>query len=155
MRGSAEVERRVQKTEALFALIEEQSLPAELTSHYARYLCVLVAGFAEQSVKELVSEHARTKSSPRIHRYVQGQLKLVWGLDDTKLQRLVEALDPTWWELLSEGQQEELAALESVAAIRNVIAHGGDAGITLVTIRRYFDDLKKLFRALAEILGDE
>jgi hypothetical protein len=155
VRGRAEVERRVQKTEALFSMVEAQELPAELTSHYARYLCILVAGFAEQSVKELVSEHARTKSSPRIHRYVQGQLKLVWGLDDTKLQRLVEALDPGWWKSLSDGQQEELAALESVAAIRNVIAHGGDAGITLATIRRYFDDLKKLMRALADVLGEE
>lgn len=154
MRGLAEVDRRHKKLKAVFDGLSGLDLPAEVLSHYSKYLCVLVAGFAEQSVKELISEYARLQSSGRVHRYVAGQLKLVWGLDVVKLQKLVETLDPEWWLELSTQRPEELASLASVSGIRNLIAHGQDSGITLGTISTYFDDVNNLLRHLSRLLGD-
>ncbi|WP_411721095.1 HEPN domain-containing protein [Mycetocola sp.] len=150
----AEVDRRYKRLKAVFAGIDGQGLTSELLAHYAKYLCVLVAGFAEQSVKELVSEYARVQSSERVHRYVAGQLKLVWGLDTVKLQRIVEAMDPTWWAELKAARPEELESLASVASVRNLIAHGQDTGITIGTITNYFEDVNKLVRHLSTLLGD-
>jgi hypothetical protein len=154
VRGLAEVDRRHKKLLAVFASIDGQDLPPEVLSHYARYLCVLVAGFAEQSTKELLSEFARNQSSARVHRYVANQLKLIWGLDVVKLQRLVEAIDPAWWEDLKDNHPEELDALASVAGLRNQIAHGGDAGVTISTMRTYADHINRLMRSLSRTLGD-
>ncbi|PRY68378.1 hypothetical protein B0I08_10480 [Glaciihabitans tibetensis] len=154
MRGLAEVDRRHKRLAAAFRSLDGLDLPSEVLAHYAKYLCVLVAGFAEQSVKELISEYARLQSSERVHRYVSAQLKQIWGLDATKLQRIVEALDAAWWAELSTERPEELASLASVASVRNLIAHGQDSGITLGTISSYFTDVNALVRHLSRLLGD-
>jgi hypothetical protein len=154
MRGLAEVDRRHKRLSAVFSGIDGVDLPPEVLAHYAKYLCVLVAGYAEQSVKELVSEFARQQASHRVHRYVASQLKLVWGLDAVKFQRIVETLDPMWWDEISVQRPEELASLASVASIRNSIAHGQDSGITIGTISTYFADVNKLVRHLSRLLGD-
>jgi hypothetical protein len=150
----AEVDRRHRKLLAVFAGIDGQDLPAEVLAHYARYLCVLVAGFAEQSAKELFSEFARVQSTERVHRYVAGQLKLVWGLDAVKLQRLVETVEPVWWDDLALNYQDGLDALASVAALRNQLAHGQDAGVTIPTMRTYLAQVNRLMRRISTLLGD-
>lgn len=154
MRGLAEVDRRYKRMMAVFDGVSGQELPSELLSHYARYLSVLVAGFAEQSVKELASEFARQQASLRVHRYVAQQLRMVWGLDVPKLQRLIEAMDPAWWDGITHDYPDELDALASVAGLRNLIAHGQDAGVTIGTARSYAESINRLMRHLSRLMGD-
>jgi hypothetical protein len=154
MRGLAEVDRRYRKLSAEFSLIDEQELSMRLESQYARYLCVQVSGFAEQSVKALVSEYARIQSSGHIHRYVEGQLNLVWGMNVDKFQKIVQALNPTWWEAISNDHNQELDSLASVVSTRNQIAHGGDPGITFATISNYFQDVNNLMHYFSSLLGN-
>lgn len=150
--GRDEVLRRKKRLESAFELIASSESAPELMSHFARYLSVLVAGHIEQSVKELVTEYARVRSEAKVQRYVGSQLKRLQNIDQEKLRKLVESFDPEWWQKIAGDRPDELAALDSVTAVRNSVSHGGDSGITLITVRQYFDltttllnDLIKLF----------
>ena len=149
--GRAEVARRRQKLRALFAAIDGAGLSAELTSHYARYLCVLVSGYAEQSVKELVRQHARQQSSPRIQRYVSRQVDWVSNVDSERLKQLIEGFDVRWWSDLAAKRPDEIEAFDSVATVRNGVSHGSDAGITMATIKQYFDQISEVLDELCDL----
>src|SRR5688500_2649696 len=108
--GRNEVVRRKKRLIAAFSAIDGAGLDSELTSHYSRYMCVLVSGYAEQSIKELVTHYCRSKSEPRIQRYVGGQLKRLRNIDQEKLKQLVQSFDPQWWEELAGKYPDELPA---------------------------------------------
>jgi hypothetical protein len=69
-----------------------------------------------------------------------------------KLKQLIESFDPEWWGQMVQNRVDELAAFDSVTAVRNSIAHGEDTGITLLRVAEYFrqvsvvlDDLSNRF----------
>lgn len=150
--GRDEVARRKIKLEAVFAQMVGAELTPELISHYSRYLCVLVSGHAEQSVKELVTQYVRLRSEQRVQRYVGKQLDRLRNINVEKLRQLIESFDNQWWRDLEQKFPDELEAFDSVATIRNSIAHGGDTGITPVTVRQYFDQVSTVLDALCALL---
>ena len=149
--GRNEVMRLRSRLKTVATAIDGAGLNSELTSHYARYLCVLISGYAEQSVKELVMQYCRVRSETRIQRHVGIQLKRLRNVDQEKLRQLVESFDVTWWETLVLQYQDQLSAFDSVAALRNNISHGGDAGVTMVTIRQYLKDVETVLDALSDL----
>lgn len=149
--GRDEVARRKQKLEGVFGQVAGAPLTPELVAHFSRYLCVLVSGFAEQSVKELVTQYARLRSEERIQRHTAIQLKRLRNIDLEKLRHLVESFDPAWWNQLLLDCPDELAAFDSVATIRNNVSHGGDSGVTLLTVRQYFDQVSAVLDDLCDL----
>lgn len=147
-RGRAEVARRRQRLSALFAAIDGVGLGPELTAHYSRYLCVLVSGYAEQSVKELVVQYCRTQSSEPIQRYVGTQLRRLRNIDLEKLRQLVESFRVEWWAELEMKRSDELSAFGSIATVRNAISHGGETGITMGVVKQYFDQISTVLEDL-------
>lgn len=109
-RGRAEVARRKQRLSATFTAIDGAGLSPELISHFSRYLCVLVSGYAEQSVKELVTEYCRTKSSEPIQRYVGKQPGRLRNIDFEKIKQPVESFRPEWWADLESRRADELTS---------------------------------------------
>lgn len=150
--GRAEIARRKQRLSALMTAIDSEGLSAELTSHYARYLCVLVSGHAEQSVKELVQQYCRLTSSPAVQRYVGRQLRRVRNIDTVLLKQLVESFVPAWWAELEATRPDELQAFGSIAANRNQISHGIETGITLSTVKQFFQQISTVLDDLAAFM---
>jgi hypothetical protein len=111
--GRDEVARRRTKLRDLIAAIDGAGLDAELTSHYARYLCVLVSGHAEQSVKELVAHYCRRRCPEQVQRYVGAQLKRLHNIDLEKLRQLVRSFSAEWWDDLERDRADELSAFEA------------------------------------------
>lgn len=151
LQGRHEVQRQRQRLTSTLSSIDGAGLGAELTGHYARYLCVLVSGYAEQSVKNLVAQYCGTKSSPAIQRYVGKQVGRVHNIDLEKLRQLIEAFDPAWWRKLSQDRPDELEAFGSVAAVRNNVSHGGDGSITMATLRQYFEQISVVLDDLCDL----
>lgn len=149
--GRHEVARRRQRLVALLGAIDGAGLGAELTGHYARYLCVLVSGYAEQSIKELVAQHCRARSSESIQRYVGKQVGWLRNIDLEKLKQLIESFDLEWWRTLSHSRPDELEAFGSVAAVRNSISHGGDGSITIATLTQYFNQISAVLDDLCDL----
>ncbi|CPS13984.1 HEPN domain-containing protein [Mycobacteroides abscessus] len=151
-RGRDEVRRMRDRLTSIFTQIDGAGLPSELISHYSRYLAVLVSGYAEQSVKELVRQYVRTHADHRSQRYVGHQLKRIRNIDDDRLREILQSLDTTWWDDLQAEYANELEAFKSVAVVRNNVSHGGDSGITISTVRQYFDQISTVLSFLADRL---
>ncbi len=70
MTGRAEVHRLKQVLDDTFKRAAKVGGDPELQSDFARYLCVLVSGFFEKAIAELILEHSRRHASPAIQRFV-------------------------------------------------------------------------------------
>ena len=71
MTGRVAIHSHRQRIEAAFARSTGASGDAELLADHARYLCVLVSGFIEKSLAEIVLEHARRVAAPSVQRFVE------------------------------------------------------------------------------------
>jgi hypothetical protein len=113
----------------------------ELHAHWRRYLCVLVAGFLENAIGEIYSEYARRAASEPVAKYVASA---VLRIQNPRAQRFVEtasAFKREWGEELEEFLDENgrKDAIDAIMANRHLIAHGQDAGITVVRVKEYLD----------------
>src|SRR5690606_38771043 len=111
--GADAVKRQQMRIDAVFTLLADLSSPPELQSHHARYLCVLLSGFAEQSVKNLVLAYVRTRSSHQVQRFVELRLNHIWGINSRKLRDVLDAFDASWWHAIETSYAQELDALDS------------------------------------------
>src|SRR5688572_21172526 len=96
MTGRAEIKRQEQKLDATFQRAAKVQGDAELLSDFARYLCVLVAGFLEQAVIEVVLEHVRARSQSSIQRHVEQRLRQFTNPNTRRLIDLLGSFDPDW-----------------------------------------------------------
>lgn len=144
-RGKNQVSRLKSRLDAAFERIEDIDPGAlEARAHYARYLCVLVAGYVEQACKELAQEWCRQKASPTVGRYAASRLDKFQNPNPEKLLQLVGAFDSAWRETIESDFVAELAAVGSVVGDRHLIAHGESTSITYERIRGYYDAIQRL-----------
>ena len=154
MNGRAEVSRLQQRLDATFKRV--QTLPAdgtsELQSDYARYLCILVCGFVETAVTELLLEHARSNSSPTIQRFVEARTQRLTNLNCERLGQLLGDFNPDWRSAIGAILVDEKKdALDSVLNLRNKIAHGGSVGLTYHRISEYYGHIKPIIDRVADL----
>ena len=71
MPGSLSIHSHQQRIEAVFARSAALDYNPELLADHAKYLCVLVSGFIEKSLSEIVLEHARRVGAPSLQRFVE------------------------------------------------------------------------------------
>ncbi|MCI0487009.1 MAG: hypothetical protein L0229_10455 [Blastocatellia bacterium] len=112
----------------------------EMRSHWARYLCVLSAGFLENSLKEIYGEFVRRAPKP-VADYATSMLSGIQNPNTTKFIETARRFKPDWATELeafvdSNGRRE---AINSIMKNRHEIAHGRPSGITMSQIKDYLD----------------
>ena len=151
LRGRDEVRRRRRRLQSAIELIDDTALHPELVSHYSRYLAVLVSGYVEQSVKELARDYSRMHSNPSIQRFVGKHVESYRNIDAEKLKKLTDSIEPAWWAAVEGENPDEMAALKSIASIRNSISHGSDSGITMTTVKNYLNSIDSVMERLIDL----
>ena len=140
MTGRAEVDSLRQRLDATFNRASGMGGDAELLSDFSRYLCVLVSGFLERSIVELVLEHVRRNSHPSVQRHIEARLRR--SFTNAKAQRIVDLLgsfDPAWRRDLDAFLiDEHKDAVDSIIHLRNTISHGKFVGLTMTRVRDYY-----------------
>lgn len=111
----------------------------ELQAHWARYLCVLAAGFIENALADVYSTYARSSASPSISNYVEATLGKIHNPKSSRFLETARAFNADWEEALRDfldidGRKE---AIDSIMTNRHLIAHGKDSGISLVRVSEY------------------
>ncbi len=140
--NTLEAVRYKQRLDNLFGQISAFSGNLELQSQWARYLCVLVSGFLETSIRSIYGEFARRTASPYVANFVKCELGSFQNPKMGKILDLTRAFNPQWanqLEAATEGQLKD--AVDSVVANRIQIAHGRDVGITYARIKGYYEDV--------------
>ena len=146
-----EIRRYKQRLDSLFQQIPALSEDIELQAHWAKYLCVLVSGFMEISVRTIYSQYAREKAEPRVANFVYSQLKSFHNPKMEKILELTKSFSPEWEDNLRNATEGELKdAVDSIVANRNRIAHGEDVGITYVRMHSYYQNIIKTVRLISE-----
>ena len=155
MNGKAVVAALRQRLDATFERIGQVSddVESELLSDFARYLCVLVSGFLEQSVVELVLEHVRRNSNLTVQRHIEARLRRQFSnANSQRLIDLMSTFNPAWGTDLQNFLYDEYKdAVDSVVNLRNQISHGVPVGVTMTRIKDYYVPVKKVVDHIAEL----
>lgn len=117
----------------------------EIQAHWARYLCVLISGFLETSLQDILTQHAECTASKTTARYVARRLGQFQNAKMQQIYDLVGSFDEDWQvRLKSECEGEIAAAIDAIVSNRHSIAHGRDVGMSLVSIKAYYANVVKL-----------
>lgn len=138
-----------QRLDNLFSIIEEfasvRPFDDEILSHLAKYLCVVVCGFLEVSIRAIYFEYAQKKAEKNVANYVSNRLKNFHSPNMEKVLKLTGAFNPNWRDSLETAVEVKIKdSIDSLASNRHIIAHGGSVGITITRVKRYYEDVLKL-----------
>lgn len=152
MTGKAEVARLRSRLDATFQRIKHISSDLEVQGDFAKYLCILVANYIENSIAILLTDYVRRNASPSVVRYVERRLDRFTNAKVARIKELVGAFNPDWQrELEVVIVDEREAAINSVIAIRHQVAHGESASISYARIKEYYEDADKVVGAIAKM----
>jgi len=150
--GRVAIHSHRQRIAAAFARSAGISDDTELLADQARYLCVLVSGFIEKSVAEIVLEYTRRSSTPSVQRFVEKRTAHFTNANAEKVLQLLGSFDPKWRQDLEDILVDEYKdAFDSVVSLRQQIAHGGSVGVTYVRIKDYFDAITQVIDYIQDL----
>jgi hypothetical protein len=130
---------RERRLDTLFAKVSELDFDAEMQAHWARYLCVLCSGYLESSLRDILYEYVRGRTSTQIRNFVNSRLQDFQNPKFEKIKDLLTLFDAEWAKLLDESISQDVKdAINSIVANRHQIAHGADVGISFKVINDYY-----------------
>ena len=139
MTGRAEIDSLRKRLNSTFARLKTVSDDPEVLSDLARHLCVLVAGFLERAIVEVLVEHTRTRSDASVLRHVERELQRTTNLNSQRLLDVVGSFDPHWRESLEQFLVDEYRdAVNSIINLRHTVAHGRFTGVTMARVEGYY-----------------
>jgi len=132
------------KLDSLFQKGDDVSVRGDLylQSHWSRYVCVMVSGFLEVSIREILSEYTRRHSCAELQQYVDSHLEWFINPGTKKLAELLGKFSVEWKKWLDETLEQEIKdAVDGIVSNRNNISHGKDVGISYVTTKGYYSSI--------------
>jgi hypothetical protein len=125
----------------------------EAISHWAKYLCVLSAGFLENSIQELYGKYCSNCANPNVTSFAVKALNRIQNPKASTFLEVAGSFKEKWRYDLEkfiedEGRKE---AINSIMSNRHLIAHGKDTSISLARIKEY---LKKSVEVI-EFIEDQ
>ena len=132
-----------QKLDSLIAIVA-QVANDEMKAHWARYLCVLISGFIENSLKLLLREHALRRAQQDVASFVNNKLSRISNMNEQKIKELLGEFSDKWREDFEQNiTEEQKSSIDSIIANRHNIVHGRQVGLSFVSVKRYYDNVIK------------
>ena len=152
MIGKAEVDRQRKQLDATFSRADGLNSDAELLSDFARHLCVLVSGYLEQAIIELIVEYARKHSDQRVQKHLEQRIRKSTNLNSQRLIDLLGGFDSDWRRDLEGFLVDEYKdALNSIVDLRNTISHGRYAGVTMSRVKDYYIHINSVIEHVGQL----
>lgn len=124
----------------------------ELRSHWARYLCVVVSGYIESAIRQLMTLYSTDKSSPAVARYVSVQIKWFQNAKFEEILALLRSFEPKWEsDLLAVVDEEHKAAINSIIGNRHAIAHGDSSSVTISSLKDWYKKANEVVDVLISL----
>lgn len=134
--------------------IAQSCRDTEIQSHWARYLCVLISGFIENSVELCLSEYSRRNSNDVVANFVGCKLR---GFQNPKIGPIIElfgSFNATWRGDLESATDGKLGdSINSIVGNRHSIAHGQSVSLSLGSLTAYYRDALKVIDLLHRTCG--
>jgi len=149
---NVEIVKNKQRLDDLFSRITFFADNFELRAQWARYLCILVAGFVETSIRAIYIQYSSERAEPRVANYVSSRLKRFTNPNMEDILSLAANFDPTWRERIDNSVDSELKdAVDSIMALRNPIAHGVNTGISYIRVKEYYTRIIRLIELVENV----
>lgn len=140
------------RIEKLFRRVNSFTDPQD-KSEWSRYLCILVSGYIEESLRVLLEDYAHRKASPPIENFVSNHIKNIRNCHTNKILNTLESFDSSWKDNFQTRITPQIKdSIDSVVANRNEIAHGKNKGISYVTVINYYENVKTAIEILEDII---
>jgi hypothetical protein len=148
-----EITRQRQRLDDLFQ--KAKDLPdAEIQSHWSRYLCILVSGFLENSVRITYAEYARLRADVSVADFVESRLRQFLNPKMGSIIDLAACFNQEWRTHLEEETRGQLGeSVNSIVNNRHKIAHGESVGLSIRTLLQYYQDALKVVELLRRQCG--
>ncbi len=145
----------IQKQEKLQHLFEQaeqlqqiDKVDVEIKSGFVSYLCVRTSGYVESSVKTILREYVKSKTSntaPDITNFVNKQLDTTFNPRPSEVLKLIGQFNSKWRENLRDAIKGRLGdSLDSIVVNRNRVAHGVDVNLSLRDLGKWFEDAQEV-----------
>jgi hypothetical protein len=114
----------------------------EIKSHYARYLCILLSGYLEESIKIIIRDYSSMKASPNLSNYINTSLHNLTNLNCEKIGNTLSYFNNNWKDKFENSLTgEEKDSIDSVVANRHLIAHGQNVGVSYVRVKLWYKNI--------------
>lgn len=125
-----------------------------LMSDLSKYLCVVISGYLEQSIKRIFREFTKNSADLKILRYVDINLKFFQSADVESIIQLTEKFSIDWADNLRAWMTLEIrTSVDSIVNTRHQIAHGVDTGITFSNVKKYYLNINRLIDYLWNLVN--
>jgi hypothetical protein len=152
MTGKAQVQSEKQRLDDTFRRASGVKGDLELSSDFARHLCVFISGFLEQAIIELLLEYVRLRCPAEIQRHVGQRLRRFTSPKANNIIDLFGSFDLGWQADLKTYLVDEYKdAVDGVVNLRHSIAHGRNTGVTMSSAQSYYDRVKKVVDHLGDL----
>ena len=140
---NVEISRQIDKIDDLFKKASSiSSLDIEILGHWAKYLCILVSGFMENSISEVFSKFLKEQASPPISKFSKNILDKIQNPKAYKFIEVTSAFNDDWGKslksFLDEDNERRRNALDAIMTNRHLIAHGKSSTISMVQVKEYY-----------------
>lgn len=135
--------REVQKLDSLlnrtqFATMED----IDLIGHWGQYLCVMVAGFLENSLQMIFGDYVQKRAHPRVFEFAQNRLARISNPNAERFIETARFFDQDWARQLKDHLEADSGlrknAINSIMKNRHKIVHGESSQISMSQVREYF-----------------
>lgn len=128
-------------------------------SEWSKYLCVLVSGFIEESVRLLLEQYCKSCAAIKIQNFVISELAELTNCKTNRIKSILGQFSPIWEKQFLEEIEKRSRitgeiknSLDSVVANRHLIAHGKSVGITYATMAKHYASVKIAIEALEGVI---
>jgi hypothetical protein len=122
----------------------------ESQAHSAKYLAVLVSGYLEQAIKELLLHYSSQGSRQQISRYIEETWPVSKNMTTVNIHTILYQFNKAWGDDFDDWlkqHEERKGHINAIVSWRNSISHGQESnttGVTLVSVRAAFSSIKDL-----------
>ena len=123
----------------LISQIPTLSSDLYLQSNLVKFACVLVCGYVEVSLRDVLQEYTRKRASVEVGKYANRQLERIRNPKMEVILELMGAFSQDWKKSMESETQGRLKLhVDSLVNDRNLIAHGKDVGLSYVQLQGYY-----------------
>jgi hypothetical protein len=128
-------------------------------AEWSKYLCILVSGYIETSLRVLLEEYSSNNSSTYIQNFVSKEIGNITNCKTNKIKDILSKFNPSWGTdfITQIANKSRIAdeiknSIDSIVANRHKIAHGENTGISYSTVKNYYENVKKAVEVLENII---
>jgi hypothetical protein len=130
------------------------SIDSEIQSQLAKGLVLMAAAYIEISLREVVADYCKARSTPSIAKFVSDTISWENSLDCRNIKKILNRLNDTiWTELETKMGDPGVLAIGSLKALRDNIAHGKDNGTGYLVVSQYFKNIIQFPEHLKSIMS--